>query len=180
MNKGNDTLLTAVQIANSPNQDQRPAESDINLLVIHCISLPPKQYGGPWIDDFFQNRLDRQAHPYFKKIADLRVSPHLLIDRDGHITQYVPLNRRAWHAGVSSYEDRPRCNDYSIGIELEGCDSGEFTPPQYAALATVTGQIMTAYPAITPQRIIGHSDIAPGRKADPGPGFDWQRYLGSL
>ncbi len=177
MKSREEVLLPTAHYHPSPNQDERPDEQDIDLLVIHCISLPPRQFGGPWIDDFFQNQLNIQAHPYFKKIASTKVSAHLLIHRNGDITQYVPLNRRAWHAGISSFDGRPMCNDYSIGIELEGHDKGEFTLPQYQALATVSCQIMAIYPAITPQRITGHSDIAPGRKTDPGDGFEWSRYL---
>lgn len=164
----------------SPNCDERPDPGDISLLVIHNISLPPDEFGGRWIDDLFTNRLDPKAHPYFAGIHHLRVSSHLFIDRRGRVTQYVPFGRRAWHAGVSSFEGRERCNDFSIGIEMEGCDTKPFTEKQYARLASVTRAILCAYPKITPKRITGHSDIAPGRKTDPGPHFDWARYKREL
>ncbi|MES0872913.1 1,6-anhydro-N-acetylmuramyl-L-alanine amidase AmpD [Sinimarinibacterium thermocellulolyticum] len=159
----------------SPNCDARPPRERISLLVIHGISLPPGVFGGPWIDALFRNRLDASAHPYFAEIASLRVSAHLLIRRDGRLTQYVPFSRRAWHAGVSRFGGRERCNDFSIGIELEGTDTQPYTTRQYRRLARVIAQIRARYPAITPSRIVGHSDIAPGRKTDPGPSFDWQR-----
>ncbi len=161
---------------NSPNQDCRPAGGTPDLLVIHNISLPPGEFGGPWIDDLFMNRLDPDAHPYFATIASLRVSSHLLIRRDGELIQYVPLHMRAWHAGTSCFTDREDCNDYSIGIELEGSDDTKFTDAQYSALARVTIEIQQRFPAIAVDRITGHSDIAPGRKTDPGPEFDWARY----
>lgn len=164
----------------SPNRDPRPAGTPIDLLVIHNISLPPGEFGGPWIDDLFLARLDPQAHPYFRGIAGAPVSAHLLIRRDGRCTQYVPFGERAWHAGVSCYAGRERCNDFSIGIELEGTDDRPFEPAQYQALAEVTRALMAAYPGIRPGRIAGHSDIAPGRKTDPGPCFDWGLYLGFL
>ncbi|MGD2082604.1 MAG: 1,6-anhydro-N-acetylmuramyl-L-alanine amidase AmpD [Chromatiales bacterium] len=160
----------------SPNQDERPPECPVDLLVIHAISLPPGEYGGHWIDALFQNRLDPDGHPYFREIAGLRVSAHLLIRRDGELVQYVPLDRRAWHAGPSSFEGREACNDFSIGIELEGTDEGTFTDAQYRTLVAATREIMARFPRVTPERIAGHSDIAPGRKRDPGPGFDWARY----
>jgi len=159
----------------SPNQDQRPEGVTVDLLVLHNISLPPGEFGGPWIDDLFLNRLDPQTHPYFQDIAALRVSSHLLIRRDGSLIQYVPLHRRAWHAGVSEFQGRPRCNDYSIGIELEGTDRLGFTDAQYQRLIETVVEIRRCYPLITPERITGHSDIAPGRKTDPGPAFDWKR-----
>jgi N-acetyl-anhydromuramoyl-L-alanine amidase len=160
----------------SPNQDCRPEGQEIDLLVIHNISLPPGEFGGPWIDDLFMNRLDPEAHPYFATIASHQVSSHLLIRRDGEIIQYVPLHMRAWHAGESCFNGRNRCNDFSIGIELEGSDNSKFSDAQYRSLAKVTSDIQREYPAITTERILGHSDIAPGRKTDPGPEFDWQRY----
>lgn len=164
----------------SPNQDARPAGCPVDLLVIHNISLPPDQFGGPWIEDLFLNRLDPDAHPYFASIADLRVSAHLLIRRDGEVVQFVPLSARAWHAGQSCFAGKERCNDYSIGIELEGSDNRPFTAAQYRALTEVTVQIMERYPGITGNRITGHSDIAPGRKTDPGPQFDWPVYRQAL
>jgi len=148
----------------------------VELLVIHCISLPPGELGGPWIDALFQNRLHPGAHPFFGSIAGLRVSAHLLIRGDGELVQYVPLDRRAWHAGASSFRGRPNCNDFSVGIELEGTEDRPFSDAQYVVLAHTTRQIMARYPALTPERIAGHSEIAPGRKTDPGPCFDWARY----
>jgi N-acetyl-anhydromuramoyl-L-alanine amidase len=164
----------------SPNQDARPPQTAIDLLVIHNISLPPGEFGGDWIDDLFHNRLDPNAHPYFTPIAAVRVSAHLLIRRDGRLIQYVPCAHRAWHAGVSSFQGRERCNDYSIGIELEGTDETPFTEAQYAALAACTRRLQRHYPAIIAARIVGHADIAPGRKTDPGPAFDWARYRRDL
>jgi AmpD protein len=172
-------LINARQ-APSPNCDERPAGVDIDLLVIHNISLPPNEFGGPWIEALFQNRLDPTAHPYFAEIAQVRVSAHLLIRRDGELIQFVDLRQRAWHAGRSSFHGRHACNDYSIGIELEGADHIPFDDAQYARLGRVTGQLMRRFPAITAERIAGHSDIAPGRKTDPGPAFDWARYLNCL
>jgi AmpD protein len=152
-------------------------DAEVDLLVVHSISLPPGQYGGAYIDAFFLGQLDINAHPYFSEIATLQVSAHLLIDRNGRVTQYVPLHLRAWHAGQSEYGGRCNCNDFSIGIELEGLDTDTFTDAQYQSLAEVTAAIMAAYPAIDRGQITGHSDIAPGRKLDPGPGFDWSRYF---
>lgn len=160
----------------SPNCDQRPEGAEIDLLVIHNISLPPGRFGGPWIEDLFLNRLNPEAHPYFRNIYRQQVSPHLLIRRDGELIQYVPLHLRAWHAGVSCFQGRERCNDFSIGIELEGSDDIPFTNPQYRTLANTTREIVRRYPQITPDRITGHSDIAPDRKTDPGPAFDWPHY----
>lgn len=160
----------------SPHADARPEGTTIDLLVIHNISLPPGEFGGDWIDALFLGRLDPLAHPYFAMIAGQRVSAHLLIRRDGRLIQYVPLQGRAWHAGVSRFEGRERCNDFSIGIELEGTDDRPFTDPQYDRLAACTRLIMRHYPAINEARIVGHSDIAPERKTDPGPAFDWVRY----
>lgn len=168
-------LSEALQIE-SPNQDERPDSRAIELLVIHCISLPPEEFAGDYIDDLFCNRLNPDAHAYFAEIHQLKVSAHLLIRRDGSIRQYVPFNRRAWHAGVSCFEGRERCNDFSIGIELEGSINQPYTDEQYQQLAAVTREILAKYPDITLDRITGHSDIAPVRKTDPGPFFDWQRY----
>ena len=164
----------------SPHFDQRPNPQDISLLVIHYISLPPEQFGGGYIDDFFQGKLDPDAHPYFQEIASLRVSAHCLIERNGKITQYVGFEQRAWHAGISYFQGREKCNDFAIGIELEGSNEQPFTEQQYQALATLTRQIMAAYPLINRQRIVGHSDISPGRKIDPGQFFDWKKYLDLL
>ena len=159
----------------SPNCDRRPPGTVIDLIVIHGISLPPGEFGGPWIDALFQNRLDPDAHPYFQGLRGLHVSSHLLIRRDGSLTQYVAFHQRAWHAGQSRFQGRPRCNDFSIGIELEGTDALPYSDRQYARLAAAVRALRDAYPAITDARIVGHADIAPGRKTDPGPAFDWQR-----
>jgi len=164
----------------SPNQDARPEGEEISLLVIHGISLPPGEFGGAWIDAFFTNRLDAAAHPCFGEIAHLRVSAHLLIDRRGGLTQYVPFDRRAWHAGRSRFGDREACNDFSIGIELEGTDTIPYTEAQYVRLVEVSRWLMRRYPAISRDRIVGHCHIAPERKTDPGPAFDWPRYLAML
>jgi len=172
--------LSGVRRVASPHCNERPPGAAVDLLVIHCISLPPGQYGGSYIDDLFLGQLDPAAHPYFAEIAGMRVSAHLLIDRDGRITQYVPLDRRAWHAGQSDFGGRCNCNDFSIGIELEGLDTDNYTDAQYRALADVSAEILAAFPQITRETITGHSDIAPGRKLDPGPGFDWPRYLREL
>lgn len=147
----------------------------VDLLVIHNISLPPGCYGGGYIEALFDNRLDAAAHPYFRDIASLKVSAHLLIDREGRITQFVPFDKKAWHAGQSCFQGREACNDFSIGIELEGCDDEAFTDDQYESLIEVTRLLMANYPRITLDRIVGHSEIAPGRKTDPGPCFDWKR-----
>ncbi len=173
-------LLPQAEYRPCENWDERPAGAPVDLLVIHSISLPPGEFGGPWIDDLFMNRLDPAAHPYFRDIAELRVSAHLLIRRDGRLIQYVPLNRRAWHAGASNFCGRDCCNDFSIGIELEGSDELPFTDAQYATLAAATREIRRHYPQITLQRITGHANISPERKTDPGPCFDWSRYLASL
>ena len=172
--------LPGVDRRPSPNCDARPDGVKVDLLVIHNISLPPGEFGGHWIEDLFTNRLDPSAHPYFAEIADLQVSAHLLLHRDGTAIQFVPLEQRAWHAGVSSFCDRERCNDFSIGIELEGSDDTPFSHAQYEALCGLTREIQQRFPAITAERIVGHSDIAPGRKTDPGPCFDWVRYRAAL
>lgn len=175
-----DILLVEAEQRPCDNWDDRPSGIDIDLLVIHSISLPPGEFGGPWIDDLFANRLDAQAHPYFRQIQGLKVSCHLLIRRSGRLIQYVPLNRRAWHAGSSSFSGRVNCNDFSIGIEMEGSDDQPFTHAQYQSLIHATQAIRRHYPAITPQRITSHAAIAPQRKTDPGPLFDWERYLTSI
>jgi AmpD protein len=160
----------------SPNSDARPDPADVSLIVVHAISLPPGQFGGPWVDRLFTNSLDPRAHPYFAKIHGLEVSSHLCIFRTGAVRQYVSFDRRAWHAGESRFAGRSRCNDFSIGIELEGADDVPFEAVQYRRLAAVAAALLRAYPAITPARIVGHSDVAPGRKTDPGPHFDWLRF----
>ena len=159
----------------SPNQDERP-NGEISLLVIHCISLPPGEFGTENIDRLFCNRLTPEGHPYFCTIADLKVSAHLLINREGSMTQYVPFHRRAWHAGISIFDGRGRCNDFSIGIELEGTETVPYTEAQYRCLTDVTRILLRHYPQLTRQRIVGHCDIAPGRKTDPGESFDWSLY----
>jgi len=159
----------------SPNCDTRPDESDIALIVIHGISLPPGKYGKNYIDQLFCNQLDKNEHPYFKEIADLKVSSHLLIRRDGELVQYVPLQKRAWHAGVSCFGERESCNDFSIGIELEGEDESAYTDIQYQVLAPLLKSLFKAYPLLNEQTLVGHSDIAPGRKTDPGKAFDWAK-----
>lgn len=168
-------LLAAARQRSSPNQDDRPEGAAPELIVIHCISLPPGEFGGPWIDRLFMNRLDPAAHPYFAGVAGLKVSAHLLIRRDGALVQYVPFHRRAWHAGASSWCGREACNDFSIGIELEGTDDGGYSTAQYRRLAATIRALCRAYPGLSPARIAGHSEIAPGRKTDPGPGFDRAR-----
>ena len=173
------TLSTARQVP-SPNCDDRPAATTPDLIVVHGISLPPGEFGGPWIDRLFTNSLPPRQHPYFATVADLKVSSHLLIRRDGAVVQYVPLHRRAWHAGVSSYRGRERCNDFSIGIELEGTDDGAYEPAQYRALSETVVALCEAYPTLSREHIAGHSDIAPGRKTDPGVGFDWPRFRALL
>lgn len=160
--------------------DDRPDPADISLLVIHNISLPPGQFNTPYIDDFFGGRLDATAHPYFEALAGVRVSAHCVIYRDGRVCQYVSFVQRAWHAGLSHFEGRDRCNDFSIGIELEGTDDLPFTDAQYQALIALTKQLLLDYPKLSIDRIVGHSDIAPGRKTDPGPAFDWTRYKCAL
>ncbi|HKW81668.1 MAG TPA: 1,6-anhydro-N-acetylmuramyl-L-alanine amidase AmpD [Casimicrobiaceae bacterium] len=165
-------VAAAAQIA-SPNCDERPAGERISLLVIHNISLPPGEFGGPAIIDLLANRLDPNAHPSFVALSTLRVSAHFLIRRDGELLQFVPCSRRAWHAGASSWQGRERCNDFSIGVELEGTDHLPYSDAQYAVLARLTRALHRRYPVAS---IAGHDQIAPGRKTDPGPAFDWSRY----
>jgi len=169
--------LSGVRRIASPNFDARPAQTSVSLLVIHSISLPPDEFGGPGIRCLFTNTLDCSAHPYYAQLDGLRVSSHFLIGRDGSVTQFVPCGSRAWHAGVSVWQGRERCNDFSIGIELEGCDSVPFEPAQYAALSRLTRRLRRNYPI---RHIVGHADIAPGRKTDPGPTFDWEQYFSLL
>lgn len=163
----------------SPNFNARP-QGEVSLLVIHNISLPPGQFGTGKVQQFFQNRLPADEHPYFAGIAQLTVSAHFLIERDGTVTQFVSCNARAWHAGVSSFAGRENCNDFSVGIELEGTDELPFSDAQYQALIGLTRQLLDAYPQLSVERICGHSDIAPGRKTDPGPCFDWARLRAAL
>ncbi|MBA4284312.1 MAG: 1,6-anhydro-N-acetylmuramyl-L-alanine amidase AmpD [Xanthomonadaceae bacterium] len=182
-----DHRLSGAAYRASPNCDERPDPQDLALIVIHNISLPPDRFDShpeaperSYIDDLFLNRLDPAADPYFAGIATLRVSAHLCIFRDGRISQYVPFDRRAWHAGVSEWRGRSRCNDFSIGIELEGSDVRPFTEAQYAALTATIKALLRAYPGLRAEAITGHSDIAPGRKTDPGPCFDWPRLRAAL
>ncbi|NQD92632.1 1,6-anhydro-N-acetylmuramyl-L-alanine amidase AmpD [Pseudomonas sp. CrR25] len=163
----------------SPNFNARP-QGEVSLLVIHNISLPPGQFGTGKVQAFFQNRLCADEHPYFAEIASMQVSAHFLIERDGTITQFVSCNERAWHAGQSSFDGRENCNDFSLGIELEGTDELPFSDAQYVALVELTGLLQSSYPALTLARICGHSDIAPLRKTDPGPAFDWPRLRAGL
>ena len=175
-------IAPARQVA-SPNRDERPPGMLPELIVVHSISLPPDEYGGPWIDRLFTNTLPPNApdvHPFFATVMALQVSSHLLIRRDGEYVQYVPFHLRAWHAGASSYLGRERCNDFSIGIELEGSDERAYEPAQYRALSSAIQALCRAYPSLSPQRVAGHSDIAPGRKTDPGPAFDWSRLRALL
>jgi AmpD protein len=174
LDTGRGLLDWARQVA-SPNCDERPAGVHADLIVVHGISLPPGEFDGPWVDLLFTNALPRDGHPYFATVADLRVSAHLLVRRTGEVVQYVPFHRRAWHAGTSSWQGRERCNDYSIGIELEGTDHAPYESTQYAMLARVIAVLCRSYPGLTPGRVVGHSDVAPGRKSDPGPAFDWPR-----
>jgi len=168
-------ILSAARQVPSPNFDRRPAGVEADLIVIHGISLPPGEFGGPWIDRLFTNELAADQHGYFEQIASLRVSSHLLIRRDGALVQYVSFNDRAWHAGTSRYGDREACNDFSIGIELEGTDDAPYTDCQYVNLAAVVRALCMAYPGLSGERVVGHNDIAPGRKTDPGESFDWAR-----
>ncbi len=172
-------LLDDARQVESPNHDERPPGSVPELVVVHCISLPPGDFGGPHIEALFTNCLDPAGHPYFAEIRGLEVSAHALIRRDGEIVQFVPFHRRAWHAGQSSYEGRERCNDFSVGIELEGTDDAEYEPVQYRQLVRLLRALGAAYPTLDGAPLVGHSDIAPERKTDPGPGFDWGR-LGVL
>jgi AmpD protein len=169
-------LLSEARQHPSSNCDVRPAETEIGLIVIHGISLPPGEFGGEYIDQLFCNQLNPSEHPYFAGIAHLKVSSHLLIRRNGEIVQYVSFNQRAWHAGVSNFQGKESCNDFSIGIELEGDDETPYTDIQYRVLSEVTRTLIDSYPGLNQQTIAGHSDIAPGRKTDPGPAFDWEYF----
>jgi AmpD protein len=173
-------LLRGARQVPSPNFDARPDGILPELIVVHGISLPPNEFGGPWIDRLFTNTLPPEQHPYFATISQLQVSSHALIRRDGEVVQYVPFHRRAWHAGASSYQGRERCNDFSIGVELEGADDTPYEPSQYRMLSALILQLCAAYPSLSLSRIAGHSDIAPERKTDPGPAFDWQRLYALL
>ncbi|OQW93093.1 MAG: N-acetylmuramoyl-L-alanine amidase [Beggiatoa sp. IS2] len=167
--------LLGITKRQSPHCDARPVNTEIDLIVIHGISLPPGKFGGPHIDALFMGTLDKKAHPSFVSIAHLHVSAHLLIRRTGVMIQYVSLQQRAWHAGVSTFQGRERCNDFSIGIELEGTDNAPYTDKQYSQLASVIQGLRQTWPVFTKERVVGHCDVAPGRKTDPGPAFNWQR-----
>ena len=169
--------LAGVRRVRSPNADARPDGTPVTLVVVHGISLPPGRFGGDAIERLFTNRLDPRAHPYYASLAGLRVSAHFLVRRDGALLQFVPCDARAWHAGTSRFDGRERCNDYSIGIELEGTDERPYTAKQYARLAALVRRLRRRWPIAA---IAGHSDVAPGRKTDPGPAFDWALLRGLL
>jgi N-acetyl-anhydromuramoyl-L-alanine amidase len=173
-------LLTGARQVLSPHCDARPAGMAPELLVVHGISLPPGEFGGPWIDRLFTGTLPAEAHPYFREIAATRVSAHALIRRAGEIVQYVPFGERAWHAGASQYRGRAGCNDFSVGVELEGTDDTPYTEVQYQRLAALAAALLACYASLSAQAIVGHSDIAPGRKTDPGASFDWPRWRALL
>lgn len=177
MKLGKDGRLRPCRFVASPNHDERPAGEQVTLLVVHSISLPPGEYGGDAIERLFTNGLDPGAHPYFAAIADLRVSSHFLVRRDGELIQFVATARRAWHAGASTWRGRERCNDFSVGVELEGTDDGPFSEAQYTQLIALIGALRRALPI---RDLAAHSDIAPGRKTDPGARFDWPRLLAAL
>ena len=179
MDKATGLVPQATQVP-SPNRDERPGDADPTLIVLHGISLPPGEFGGAEIEALFTNALDWDAHPYFAEIRGMEVSAHLLVRRDGSVTQFVPFTQRAWHAGESCFRGTNRCNDFSIGIELEGEDETPYDERQYAALQGLVRAICATYPAISPREIAAHSDIAPGRKTDPGPAFDWLRLYDGL
>ncbi len=169
-------LISDAREVASPNCDDRPQECVPELIIVHGISLPPGQFGGPFIDQLFTNCLRSHDHEYFVQVADRKVSSHLLIRRDGELVQYVPIHRRAWHAGESCYNNRNACNDFSVGIELEGTDNSNYEEAQYLKLAEVVSALLRTYRSLSPDRIVGHADVAPGRKTDPGPQFDWSHF----
>jgi AmpD protein len=173
-------LLAGARQVLSPHWDPRPSGIAADLIVLHGISLPPGQFGGPWIERLFNGQLPRDPHPYFAEIEGMRVSAHALVLRDGQIVQFVPFQARAWHAGQSSWEGRSACNDFSIGIELEGSDDVPYEAIQYASVARLVRALLAAYPQLSVSRLVGHSDIAPGRKTDPGSAFDWPRLRALL
>ncbi len=160
----------------SPNRSPRPPQTSVEALIVHCISLPPGEFGGDAVEQFFCNRLDAGGHPYYRAIARMKVSAHFFLRRDGGAVQFVPVHECAWHAGESSCLGRGRVNDFSVGVELEGVAGGDFTDAQYGALAELSGALMRVFPGLRPQHIFAHSEIAPQRKSDPGDGFDWPRY----
>ncbi len=173
-------LLDCARYVPSPNHNERPHAEDMDLIVIHNISLPPNEFGTPWIDALFTNQLPKDEHPFFADIHHLRVSSHLLIRRTGEVVQYVPFHLRAWHAGISAYQGREICNDFSIGIEMEGTDYQPFTEAQYQQLEYVINCLLKQYPTLNKQHITGHEHIAPNRKTDPGEYFDWRRLANAL
>lgn len=175
-----DHILQDVVYKESPNFNERPKNQEIDLIVIHSISLPPRIYNRDHIEQFFLNKLDVSLHSFYEEIKDLKVSAHILIKRSGEVIQFVPFNKRAWHAGKSSFNGVYDCNNFSIGIELEGSDEDHFEDEQYETLCRLTSILMSEYNLITKERIKGHSDIAPGRKTDPGNLFDWSRYLDNV
>ena len=166
--------LSGIRRVPSENCDQRPLKTEVELVVLHAISLPPEKFGGNYIEDFFTNSLDWSADSYFNGLRDLKVSSHLFVDRAGHVTQFVELDKRAWHAGKSYWKGREACNDFSIGIELEGCDSLPFEAVQYDSLVGLLIRVFAIYPSLKIDSIVGHNEIAPDRKTDPGPLFDWE------
>ncbi len=173
-------LLSGARQVLSPHCDARPAGTVAELLVVHGISLPPGEFGGPWIDRLFTGTLPPEAHPYFRELAATRLSAHALVRRDGAIVQYVPFGERAWHAGASQYRGRSTCNDFSVGVELEGTDDTPYTEAQYQQLAALAAALLAAYASLSAEHIVGHSDIAPGRKTDPGAAFDWPHFRALL
>lgn len=175
----NHRLTDARQVI-SPNYNERPPGLEPELIVLHCISLPPGEFGGNAVERFFTNQLDPDEHPYFAEIQTLQVSSHLFVDRRGGVVQFVPFDQRAWHAGKSCYQGRDNCNDFSIGIELEGTDVDQYTGEQYASLVAIIAALFKTYPKLNRQRITGHEHIAPGRKTDPGSGFDWDLLFSKL
>jgi len=173
-------LIRPAEQCPSPNQDDRPEGCEPELIIIHSISLPPGEFGGPCVEQLFTNRLDWDAHPYFAEIRGLKVSSHVFIRRDGSLIQFVPFSRRAWHAGESCYRAREDCNDFSIGIELEGEDEMPYDDRQYEALTKTVATLQATYTTLCARRIVGHCDVAPNRKTDPGPAFDWLRLYDGL
>ncbi len=173
-------LIRPAEQCPSPNQDDRPEGCEPELIIIHSISLPPGEFGGPCVEQLFTNRLDWDAHPYFAEIRDLKVSSHVFIRRDGSLIQFVPFSRRAWHAGASCYRDREDCNDFSIGIELEGEDETPYADSQYEVLVKTVSALQATYTTLSARRIAGHCDVSPDRKSDPGPAFDWLRLYDGL
>ena len=173
-------LVVGVRYVPSPNFDDRPAGTSLSLVVVHNISLPPNEFGGPYIEQLFTDQLDSSVHPYFEEIKDQKVSAHILIRRDGTVVQFVPFNKRAWHAGKSKYKGCENCNDFSIGLELEGADETPYENVQYSVLATLVDSLRVAYPSLSKEGIVGHSDIAPNRKTDPGLAFEWENLREQL